>query len=109
MARTWLATGGRGSGRTTRAMLDAPKGSVYVWVNHHLDYPRELARRLGRDDLNIVSPRQVEDQGRWAGMRLTDVRLDHALLFTDAQREAYQWLLTRIRPAPESSHACEKK
>jgi hypothetical protein len=63
----------RGTGRTTRQMLDAPKGALYVWCNKHLDYPRALARHLGRADLVVVSP-SYERRGYSSAL----VILDHA-------------------------------
>lgn len=100
MARTWIATGGRQSGRTTRAMQELPKGAVFVWVNQHLDYPKQLARKLGRDDLQIVSPQWLVDR-RWTGLDLTGLNLDHAAreVMTDEQCRAYQEAMTRVRSA----------
>lgn len=46
----------RGSGETTRQMLSAPRGAFFVWCNHHMDYPRHLAKLLGRGDLQIKPP-----------------------------------------------------
>ena len=66
----------RGTGRTTRQMEGAPAGALYVWCNGHLEYPKHLARKLGRDDLKIVSPEhyKVTSRGRDVG----SVVLDHA-------------------------------
>ncbi len=44
----------RGTGTTTRQMQEAPQGSVFVWCGRYLSYPKDLARNLGREDLNIV-------------------------------------------------------
>lgn len=98
--------GGRGSGKTTRAMLKAPKGSVFVWVNHHLDYPKLLARHLGRDDLKIVSPEWIEDQ-RWAGMNLSGLKLDPDTRFTDKQWERWHQAQLRVRPDSQSDAKVE--
>lgn len=79
--------GRRGSGRTTRQMQAAPIGSLFVWCTPRLDYPRHLARQLGRDDLRIVSP-SVLDFGaeRLRGWRgAPAIVLDHA--FTDAPED----------------------
>lgn len=88
MARVWHATGGRQSGRTTRAMQEAPKGAVYVWVHSNLDYPKELARKLGREDLRIVSPAWLEDRV-WVGSLFSGIRLDHAATLSSRQWDAY--------------------
>lgn len=42
------------AGTTTRQMLQAPVGAIYVWCNGNLHYPRGLAKHLGRDDLQVV-------------------------------------------------------
>lgn len=74
-------------GATTRQMLGAPRGSVYVWVNHHLGYPRSLAAQLGRSDLEIVSPSQVTPW-LFRGREIPAVVVDHAARLTGAQYEA---------------------
>lgn len=83
-----LNLGGRGSGRTTHAMRAAKKGSVYVWVNHHLDYPKQLARKLGREDLVIVSPEWLRS-AQWRGRQFPDIMLDHEARLDSPQWEAY--------------------
>ena len=50
----------RGSGQTTQAMLAAPQGARYIWCNGQTDYPRSLAEHLGRKDLVILAPSDVE-------------------------------------------------
>lgn len=48
----------RGSGRTTRQMLAAPRNAVYVMpASCAIVYFRNLARALARTDLTLVSPR----------------------------------------------------
>lgn len=44
----------RGTGQTTRQMLEAPPNAAYVWCNWRLHYPTTLARFLGRTDLKII-------------------------------------------------------
>jgi hypothetical protein len=89
---------GRRVGNTTRQMEDAPKGAIFVWVNHHLDYPKQLAREIGRVDLKIVSPEWIEDR-RWRGVELSGIVLDHAAPLTNRQWEALHEAQTRVRPA----------
>lgn len=100
VARTWVATGGRQSGRTTREMQAAPKGAVFVWVSHHIDYPRDLAHKLGRYDLKIVGPEWLTDR-RWMGLELSGIQLDHAAqeIMTREQWREYQNAITRVRTA----------
>lgn len=104
MTRTWVATGGRQSGRTTQAMQAAPRDAVFVWCNHHLDYPKDLARKLGRDDLKIVSPSWLTDR-RWVGLELSALQLDHAAFehFTYEQWRMYREATVRVRPVSRTS------
>lgn len=88
---------GRGVGNTTRQMQAAPQKSVLVWVNHHLGYPKDLAQKLDRSDLQIVSPDWLSDK-RWAGLELTGITLDHATSLTNEQWGIYYHLrATRVR------------
>ena len=91
----------RRTGETTRQMEDAPKGAVFVWCNGQTDYPRLLARKIGREDLQIQSPTWFED--RWRGLELTGVVVDHAARLTDRQWDGYQGALTRVRSNVEST------
>lgn len=78
----------RGTGHTTRQMLEATKGAVYVWFSNDLSYPRHLAGHLGRTDLQIVGPSWLE----WRAnvQRATYVVIDHATKLTARQREEYE-------------------
>lgn len=84
----------RGSGRTTKQMLQAPQGALYIWVNDHLYYPKELAKELGRDDLTIISPNLL---GYQRGRQYPAVILDHACRLNEGQFYAFQELLIRSR------------
>lgn len=68
----------RGTGITSKQMTDAPILAVYVWCNGHLWYPQLLAKRLKREDLEIVSPDWILN-GRWQNRNLTGIVVDHAL------------------------------
>ena len=67
----------RRPGKTTSQMLHAPHGSVFVWLNGQLDYPKRIAQRIGRDDLRFVSLEMVR-RGALRGLRLTGLVVDHA-------------------------------
>lgn len=43
--------GPRGSGRTSRQIMEAPRSSIYIWPNADLSYPMNIARVMGRHDL----------------------------------------------------------
>lgn len=45
----------RGTGRTTSIILNAPHGAVFVCPGKNTNTQRDLAHRLGRSDLTIVS------------------------------------------------------
>ncbi len=91
----------RGNGETTRQMEAAPKWAVFVWCNGQTDYPRLLAQKIGREDLQIQSPMWLEE--RWRGITLTGVVVDHAARLTDRQWDGYQGALTRVRSNPKIS------
>lgn len=69
-------------GTTTQQMLDAPQGAVFIWNNSYLSYPLALARKLGRDDLQIETPGWLTDY-RYVGQRLKGLVVDHAIQYTD--------------------------
>lgn len=89
----------RGEGATSRAMNAAPKGAHYVWVNEHLGYPKDLARRLGRADLVIVSPGWFQGD-RWRGIQFKAIVLDHATEYTESIFRAIEYARSR-QPEPQ--------
>lgn len=99
---TQIELGGRQSGKTTKAMLNAPKGATFIWCNHQLDYPRRLAKHLGRDDLMIVGPEWIEDR-RWAGLDLTALVRDPDTRLTDAQWERLREAQSRVRRTSDAA------
>lgn len=93
----------RQAGATTIQMKEAPKGALFVWVNHHLAYPKALARRLARDDLKIVSPDFLAGssatQSDWPA-----VVVDHAARLTSGQADALGYIrarATRLNAFPD--------
>lgn len=87
----------RGTGKTTRAMLAAPQNAVFVWVNHHLDYPKALAAFLKRDDLQIVSPNWLIDEQRWMAKTFTALVLDPDTRLDNRQWEKWHMAKHRVR------------
>lgn len=85
----------RQSGRTTKQMQEAPKGALFVWVNHHLQYPKALARSLARDDLCILSP-DILQSLTLAGLN-TPIIVDHAATLTPGQLDALNYYEARLR------------
>jgi hypothetical protein len=50
----------RQTGRTTRQIINAPHGAIYVWPEKNsIFYPKRIARDNGRDDLEIITPEQL--------------------------------------------------
>lgn len=66
-----------GTGRTTRQMQNAPTRAVFI-VDSHVSIPfyKRMAARLGRSDLEIVSPSWLTCRF-YSGRNLTGVVLDH--------------------------------
>lgn len=87
----------RGEGATTRQMQAAPQGAVFVWVNHHLDYPKDLARKLDRMDLKIMSPGHAFDDHHLRGRRFPAIILDHACDLTMRQWDEYDAVMYYLK------------
>lgn len=64
----------RQTGKTTRAMLEAPRGATFVWCNAALAYPVALAKYLGREDLQIVPASRITHD--WLAGRKVKIVLD---------------------------------
>lgn len=77
----------RQTGRTSRQMKDAPQGAVYVWCNNVLRYPKDLANRLGRTDLKVISLDGLEEA--IIGTR-NHVVVDHFANLSERQIHALQ-------------------
>ena len=95
------ASGDRGSGRTSEQMLDAPPRAVFVCCKGTSGYTQCLANHLGRNDLRIVGPSWLEDEG-WRGGDFSAVVLDHALRLTAGQRRGLSGLLSMVRQRGET-------
>jgi hypothetical protein len=85
-----------GSGRTTKQMREAPHGAVFVWCNGQLFYPRDLARHLGRADLEIVSPDSMREYHRFMGRKLSGLVIDHAAELNARQYDGMRHVNDRI-------------
>jgi hypothetical protein len=77
-------------------MQAAPQGAVFIWCNSHIEYPKALARKIGRQDLRVerlswLAYRNV------AGLRVTGVVVDHAAKMDSEGLAALEYLRTRIR------------
>lgn len=92
----------RRSGRTTRQMLAAPKGAVFIWCTEFLHYPRLLAEQAGRKDLMIVSKLCLTKEiDTLDGMEFSGLVLDHwnnAGGLTEQEREGWRKLKAKVKP-----------
>jgi hypothetical protein len=83
MANTFDAN----TGRTTRQMMSAPEGAVFVWRNSDLSYVRRLARAIERHDLKIVGPSYLSGFC-WRGSNVSAVVIDHSAVLEPRQIES---------------------
>jgi hypothetical protein len=86
----------RQTGTTTQQMTAAPLNSIYVWTNSILVYPNQLALKINRKDLQIVSPSWLTSY-RWKGREVTGIVIDHATELNDKQWECYHNALSCVR------------
>ncbi len=87
-------------GRTVNQMIKAKEGALYVWCNSRINYPRNLAQYLGRNDLIIIPPHAFT-QERLQGYVFSQVVYDHALDHRSIPSGSHDFILTRIRPVEE--------
>ncbi len=88
----------RGSGRTTKQMIDAPWNAIFVWCNEFwIDGAKKLAKKAGRDDLEIIRPSALEDRERFRGREISGVVVDHAAKLTAKQVLGHLHLTVMIR------------
>jgi len=86
----------RGTGRTTKQMLDAPQGAIFISGNRAMTtYDTHLSQKHGRADLKVVAPYWLTEL-RWQGMTLTGIVVDHAARLSEAEKHALVSALTRV-------------
>lgn len=88
----------RAYGFTTLQMKAAPQGALYIWpVSGSLAYARDLARHLGREDLQIESGSILERRGeRLRGRQFSRIVLDHAAEPDEDEHELLRDLRTSL-------------
>lgn len=82
------ARGPRGSGRTSRQIMEAPKSSIYIWCADDLGYPLTIAEKLGRSDLLFQSVRRLEQDSYFLRGVTNWVVVDHAVALSETAWEA---------------------
>jgi hypothetical protein len=73
--------------RTQQQMNDAPLRAVFICANDdhaHVEHVRQLAKGIGRDDLEIWPPSMLDDQKN-ALRSFTGIVIDDALMLTAKQ------------------------
>lgn len=98
----WIVRGGRQSGRTTRIMQTAPRGAFFVWGTDDLRYPKALAAKLGREDLQIVGPSWFTAR-RYRGCDPINIRADHYVPWDEQTWEMWMHakMYERLRTPPK--------
>lgn len=87
----------RCTGRTTKQMLDAPIGAVFISCHYGaLDHDRHLAVKHGRPDLKVFDSSWITS-ARWQGQTLTGIVIDHAAKLTQREGADLRYALTRVR------------
>lgn len=74
----------------------AKKGSMFIWCNSHIEYPKVLAGEIGRLDLLIHRLSVLDNPYRLRGLKTVGVVLDHAAELTMKQRENLSTLKAHI-------------
>lgn len=89
----------RGTGRTTKQIKEAPQGAYFVWCNNVLWYPRQLAAKLGREDLNVVGKSWIMGE-RYYGVDPERIVLDHYIVESTlggSEKKAYDYFRNYVR------------
>jgi len=86
----------RGTGITTKQLKEAPKNSIFIWLDNHLSYPKRLCFDLGRKDIEVVQPSWIESD-RWRGRVFGGIIVDHATILTNKQYDILAEIKSRIR------------
>ena len=81
-------------GITANQMVSAPKRAVYIWCTNNLVYPKALARKLGRSDLEIHSPSFLRE--RFRGRRFSGLIIDHSTELSNSEFLNYIVVMSRI-------------
>ena len=86
----------RGSGTTSAQLALLPQDGIFVWCSFDITYPRSLCKKLGREDIQVVSPSWLSSD-RWRGRTYSGVSVDHAAKLQPEELEGLQHLLAYVR------------
>ncbi len=84
-----MLVGDRQTGRTTEQLRAAPYGSIFVWVDQDLYYPKKIAHDLSRFDVVIVGPSIFDMRSSYLRGRTDIITLDHACRLTPEQSDVF--------------------
>lgn len=87
----------RGTGRTSKQMQESPQGAVFVWCNDKPWYATELARTLGRKDLQIKPFSWLQERSVRGIDRATRVVVDHAAFDVNPMHDTSWHALCMLR------------
>lgn len=79
----------RGTGRTKKQIEDAQQGSIFVWCNNRIDYPKQLAKSIGRSDVRIEGKSWLCSE-RIRGIDPFKIIVDHAFFHARVMHEQYE-------------------
>lgn len=84
----------RGSGRTTKQLLEAPQGAWFFVQHRSMEtYTKRLAYFLKRPDIVVYTVDKLEYAHQWAGYKIPLMILDHwTWLENDRQRDGWKQL-----------------
>lgn len=68
----------RRTGRTWRQIETAPIGAIFIWPFSRLDYPKDIAAKLGRSDIKIFSTDQLNEPNALRGF-VAEIIVDHSV------------------------------
>lgn len=90
----------RGSGRTTKQLLDAKPGSLFFWCSDDLGYVQKLAAKHGRADIRIcrLSELKRKRHDHLRGLHFSEIIIDHYVEMDDSLRAGLLDLLPQVRP-----------
>lgn len=88
----------RMSGRTTRQLENCVGGSLFFWGNACIDYPVQLASKLGRDDIQVYSVGDLGSMERWMSVDVHGVEVDHYAQgkLGEREMETLEYLKSRV-------------
>jgi hypothetical protein len=86
----------RGTGRTTRQMVAAPQGAVFISARFAAGHDKQLALKHGRSDLVVVARHWLTER-RWEGRLFTGIVVDHDARLTEKEQILLEAALTRVR------------